>query len=169
MDKLNFFTVDLAYLHFLQAEEAGKRGFTRVPTMDYGPGRKQKFLLGIVLCVNGVDYYAPVTSYKTKMPDNFLILAKSGDVTSSIRFNYMFPVPGSMVAEHVIASEPDMKYRALLAQELRYCIKHQEEIQHLAERTHRRVLLGKNPGLVNNSCDFLFLEEKCKEWASSHP
>lgn len=64
-----------------------------------------------------------------------------------------------MISERIIADEPDRAYRALLAQELRYCIKNQETIQHLAERTYRRVLLGKNPGLVANSCDFGLLEQ----------
>ena len=42
MDKLNFYTVDL----------------------EYGENRKPKFLCGVVLQVNNVDYYVPVTSYK---------------------------------------------------------------------------------------------------------
>ena len=69
----------------------------------------------------------------------------------------MFPIPKDMVSERVISSEPDAAYRSLLAQELRYCIKHQAEIQKLAERTYKRVLLGKDPGLVANSCAFAFL------------
>lgn len=36
-----------------------------------------------------------------------------------------------------------------------------EEIRKYAERTYKRVLLGKNPGLVANSCDFSLLEERC--------
>lgn len=60
-----------------------------------------------------------------------------------------------------IDSEPD---RALLSQELRYCIKNQETIQHLAKRTYKRVLLGKDQGLVANSCDFSLLEIKCAEY-----
>ena len=53
----------------------------------------------------------------------------------------------------------------MLAQELRYCIKNQETIQKLAERTYKRVLLGKDLGLVANSCDFILLEKKCAQYA----
>lgn len=164
MDKLNFFTVDLDYVHYLKAAELAHRGFTRVPNMEYGEGKKQKFLCGVVLTVNELDYYVPVTSFKEKKPDNFLIEADNGVVTSSLRFNYMFPVPKTLVSERIISEEPDRAYRALLSQELRYCTKNQDIILRLAERTYKRVLLGKDPGLVKNSCSFVFLEEKCKEY-----
>lgn len=76
----------------------------------------------------------------------------------------MFPIPIKAVSVRNIKSEPDRAYRSLLSQELRYCIKNQEKIQQLAKRTYKRVLLGKNQGLVANSCDFVFLEKKCSEW-----
>ena len=80
---------------------------------------------------------------------------------------YMFPVPKELVTALIIVKEQDRAYRALIAQELRYCIKNQSTIQHLAERTYKRVLLGKNVGLVVNSCDFLLLEQKCVEYHAS--
>ena len=162
MEKLNFYTVDLDYVNYLKKVEQDKRGFSRVPNMEYGNLRKPKFLCGIVLQVNNIDYYVPVTSYTQQKPDNFLIKADNGQVTSSLRFNYMFPIPKELVAERTIAGEPDRAYRALLAQELRYCIANQATIQHLAERTYKRVLLGKDQGLVANSCAFQLLEQECK-------
>jgi len=164
MDKLNFYTVDTDYVQYLQKAETDKRGFCRVPNMVYSEKYKQKFLCGVVLQVNNVNYYVPVTSFKQQKPDNFLVIADNGKVVGSLRFNYMFPVPDNLVAVRVIANEPDAAYRSLLAQELRYCIKNQQIIQHLAERTYKRVLLGKNPGLIANSCDFLLLEEKCTSY-----
>ena len=164
MDKLNFYTVDADYVLHLQKSERDKRGFSRVPNMVYNEKYKQKFLCGIVLRINDVDYYVPVTSYKQQKPDNFLIIANNGQVVSSLRFNYMFPIPKGLVAVRVIDDEQDQAYRALLAQELRYCIINQSTIQKLAERTYKRVLLGKDLGLVANSCDFLFMEQKCVEY-----
>lgn len=78
MDKLNFYTVDLRYVNFLKNAEQEKRGFSRVPNMDYGTQRKPKFLCGVVLQVNSINYYVPVTSYKQQKPDNFLIKAANG-------------------------------------------------------------------------------------------
>ena len=167
MENLNFYTVDLDYVTFLKTSEKSKRGFSRIPDMDYGDLRKPKFLCGIVLQINEQNYYVPVTSYKEQKPDNFLIRAADGQVVSSLRFNYMFPVPSDLVTERRIDTEPDRAYRALLAQELRYCIKNQDQIRKLAERTYKRVLLGKNPGLVANSCDFSLLEHCCATYEKS--
>ena len=128
MEKLNFYTVDLAYVDLLKDAETKQRGFTRVPNMDYGDKRKPKFLCGIVLKVGDLNYYVPVTSYKQQKPDNFLILAADGQVTSSLRFNYMFPVPKELLQERKITAEPDRAYRSLLAQELLFCRKNQEAI-----------------------------------------
>lgn len=161
MDKLNFYIVDTDYVNYLRKAEEKQRGFSRVPNMDYGEKRKQKFLCGVVLRVNGMEYYVPVSSYRQQQKDNFLIYANNGKVTSSLRFNYMFPIPREIVTERRISNEPDIAYRALLSQELRYCIKNQDTIQRLAERTYKRVNLGKDNGLIKNSCQFKFLEEKC--------
>lgn len=157
-DKLNFYTVDLNYVNYLQRAEMSSRGFSRVPNMDYGNSRKPKFLCGVVLNINNKDYYVPVSSYKQQKPDNFLIKANNGQVVSSLRFNYMFPIPKELTQVRSIDNEPDRAYRTLLSQELHYCVNNQTTIQQLAERTYRRVLLGKDKGLVANSCDFLKLE-----------
>jgi len=168
MDKLNFYTADLKYVQYLQNAEQKNRGFSRVPNMAYSDKYKQKFLCGIVLQVNGIDYYVPVTSYKQQKPDNFLIKADNGQIVSSLRFNYMFPIPKELVEVRIISNEPDRAYRALLAQELRCCIKNQTIIQNLAERTYKRVLLGKDIGLVVNSCDYKLLERKYHEYSNKN-
>lgn len=168
MEKLNFYTVDLAYVNYLKATELQVRGFSRVPNMEYGKQRKPKFLCGVVLHIHEQDYYVPVTSYKEQKPDNFLIRTRNGEVVSSLRFNYMFPVPAQLLAERNISSEPDRAYRTLLAQELQYCIKNQETICGMAERTYKRVRLGKNPGLVANSCDFQLLEKAYTAYVKEH-
>ena len=72
MDKLNFFTVEADYVLYLQKAEEDKRGFTRVPNMAYSDKYKQKFLCGIVLQVNNVDYYVPVTSYKQQKCSEYI-------------------------------------------------------------------------------------------------
>lgn len=132
--------------------------------MDYSSERKSKFACGIVLQVNGFDYYVPVTSYKRQQPDNFLIYAANGKVTSSLRFNYMFPVPKELVQEYRIDDLEDSRYKALVSQELRYCLRNEDTIRKLAERTYRRVRIGKSPALVENSCDFSLLEMSCQKY-----
>ncbi len=168
MNKLNFYTIDLDYVDYLKEEEENERGFSRVPDMRYDDEHKPKFVCGVVLRINNQNYYVPVSSYKTQKPDNFLLKDKNGKVTGSLRFNYMFPAPNSLIKERTIKTEPDIAYRILLSQELIYCKKNQSQIRNLAERTYKRVMKGKDPGLVINSCDFSLLEEKCKEYIQAN-
>ena len=164
MEDLNFYTLNNRYVDYLKQAEFEKRGFSRVPNMSYGKNRKQKFLCGVVLNIHNILYFAPITSYKKQQADNFLIYADNGFVTSSLRFNYMFPVPPELLRVRTIKNEPDRAYRALLSQELKYCIKNQNQIRFMAHRTYKRVMLGKKPGLMFNSCDFALLEQKCIEY-----
>lgn len=168
MKDLDFYTIPNDYVVFLQNAEKQKRCFSRVPNLKYSEKRKPKFLCGIVLNINNTNYFVPVSSYKIKKPDNFLICDKNNKPTSSLRFNYMFPVPLEIIKQRSIDDEKDLSYKALLSQELTYCIDNQDDIRKLAYRTYKRVLLGKDKGLVHNSCDFLLLEEKCQEYIQAH-
>lgn len=71
----------------------------------------------------------------------------------------MSSVPDQVISVRIVADKPDRAYRSLLSQELRYCIKNQEIIQHLVERTYRRIPFWKKPGLIANSSDFGLLEQ----------
>lgn len=164
MGNLYFYAVDYQYIAHLQTAERQKRGFTRVPNMNYGQQRKQKFLCGIVLQISQTSYYVPVSSYKQQKPDNFLIYADNGGVTSSLRFNYMFPCPISCVQRFDYKSIVDSKYQSLVAQEWNYCNKHSKSIYRLAQRTYTRVIRNYDSILTKNSCDFLYLEQKCREY-----
>ena len=167
MNVLNFYTVKNEYVLHLQNKELLSRGFTRVPNIDYGKDRNEKFLCGIVLTVQEWNYFVPVTSFKEERPDNFLIFAENQKVVSSLRFNYMFPVPLNQIKIRNINDISDKRYKALVAQELKYCRKNAALIQKKAERTYKRVLLGKDIGLVHNSCDFLLLEEACNMYSEN--
>lgn len=169
MKKINFFTVDLEYIDFLKKAETDIRGFSRVPNMEYRPENKPKFVCGPVLCVNGVNYYVPVSSYNKKQPDNFVVRAANGQTAGTLRFNYMFPVPDEALTLRSIQDEPDRAYKTLLAQQLRYCIKYKNIIRKFAIRTYERVLLGQDPKLMVNSCNFLLLEEACKTFEKALP
>ncbi|MGN1468208.1 MAG: type III toxin-antitoxin system ToxN/AbiQ family toxin [Ruminococcus sp.] len=169
MEKLKFYLVPYDYIQYLQNAEIEARGFSRVPNLDYGNNRKQKFVCGVVLSINNIDYFAPITSYKINKPDNFLIMnSKQNKVLSSLRFNYMFPVPMNIIKIYSFSNISDLKYRSLVLEEYAYCIKNQNVIKKLANRTYKRVLLGKDMGLVYNSCDFKLLEEKCREYIQAH-
>ena len=68
---LFFYDVDTEYVNYLKATEIAKRGFTRVPDVEYK--NERKMVCGVVLEINGCKYYVPVSSYKKKQPNNLLI------------------------------------------------------------------------------------------------
>ena len=90
---LFFYDVDADYVKYLKAAEKTKRGFTRVPDVEYE--NERKMVCGVVLEMNGYKYYVPVSSYKKKQPNNLLIRLEDdsfNQVKGSLRFNFMFPV-----------------------------------------------------------------------------
>ena len=92
--KLSFYYVDEKYIQYLKGIELNKRGFTCIPNMSYH--NHDKFVYGVVLSVNNVDYYVPFSHYDRQQEDNILIKVdyhKKTKVAGPLRFNYMFPVP----------------------------------------------------------------------------
>ena len=168
MKRLSFYIANNDYVDYLKSEETKARGFTRVPNLVYSDNQKQKFLCGIVFEHNGLPYFVPVSSYKQRQRDNFLIYNEDGRVLSSLRFNYMFPIPANLVTEYDISSIEDQKYRFLIQNELRYCRHYQSAILHRAAKTYERVTEGKDPFLQKNACDFRLLEKCCREYEAAH-
>lgn len=168
MKPLRFYLSDMEYVNYLKNAEILAHGVSHVPNLDYGEGRKPKFLCGIVLSINQMDYYVPVSSFKKQRDNNFLIQGRNGKTVASLRFNYMFPIPQERVALRRISSEPNLAYRELLLQELEWCNKNREKIQGMAKRTHYLVVNNEMPLLTQNSCDFLLLEKACREYCAEH-
>lgn len=52
--------------------------------MKYPAPRKEKFVYGSVLVINGINYYVPVTSKTKGKQDDILITDKKGCVQSSL-------------------------------------------------------------------------------------
>ena len=157
---LSFYDIDKDYVKYLQKEETNERGFTRVPNVEY-PGNLPKFTCGVVLDINGCKYYVPVSSYKLKKTDNILIRIESeryNKVKGSLRFNYMFPVPDTCIKERIIADDPN---KILLNLEWKFCNENEAHIRNKAKQTYSKVVNKVTPGIVNNSCDFKFLEKLC--------
>ena len=61
---LFFYDVDPQYIKYLKQKEIEKRGFTRVPDIEYK--NEKKMVCGIVLEINDYKYYVPISSYKKK-------------------------------------------------------------------------------------------------------
>ncbi len=141
-----------------------ERGFTTVPNMSYH--RNNKFVYGVVLSINDIDYYVPFSHYDKKQKDNLQVMIKNHgkyEVAGSLRFNYMIPVPKACL-KLVDFSGFDEHRKILLQKEYKACLGMLARIQKTAKKTYNRVIAGEDQLLVNNSCLFLKLEEACKKY-----
>lgn len=127
---LGFYYVDKAYADYLRDPKVGDR---HIPVTDYGNG--EKFFIGAVLCVNGIKYFAPVSSYTGENSATFPICDK-GKHISSVRLNYMFPVLDDTITWLDITNIQKTSYRDLVQNEYWYCNKHKSEIYDLAEQMY---------------------------------
>ena len=89
---------------------------------------RNKFLCGTLFKINGLNYFAPVSSFNIKQSSNYVI--EVGNVpVGSVRYSFMFPVPDAEIKQKVINNESDYQYRFLLRQELKYCNKNRESFK----------------------------------------
>lgn len=141
MDELKFYEVEQEYIRYLQ------RWDTRIPHLS--STNNEKFTCGIVLEVNGHQYFAPISSFREQQRSNVVILNHEGRPVGSIRFSFMFPIPDGQARVKDFAKE-DLKYRELLREELAFCNRHRERIRKKAKETYDAVVLRREPLMVRN-------------------
>jgi len=161
MDKqLNFYEVSADYIKYLLQFDS------KVPYIDYSKtSQHDKFMCGIVLSVNGHDYFAPISSFAVPQRTNLIIKNEQGKPISSIRFSFMIPVPHGVATIKSIKDEPSPEYRRLLNMELRFCQKNANTIHRMAKHIHNTVVNGKDSIMAKNCCDFSKLELACVEYS----
>lgn len=168
-DSLSFYRVNATYAQYLYDEDVRANGFSCVPKFDYTPPQKEKFVCGVILKVGSLDYLAPVSSYKVQKGDNVLLLNRKGQPTSSIRLNFMFPVPFGQYVLYDFSAEVDLKYRGVVQQEWRSANHQRERIRQQAIITYQKVKAYLAQGKVLRwACNFPFLETKADEWIRQH-
>ena len=166
--KISFYYVDEKYIQYLKAIEVAERGFTTIPNMEYHA--HDKFVYGVVLSINDVDYYVPFSHYDKQQEDNILIIVdyhKKKKIAGSLRFNYMFPVPKRCL-KPVDFSVFEEDRKILLRKEYKSCLSQLSKIQKKAIKTYNRVMCGNNIELVENSCLFSVLEDACIKYSTEN-
>lgn len=163
-EQLDFCEVSADYIAYLHGFDS------KVPLVDYSKTSKHdKFMCGIVLSVNGHNYFAPISSFATQQRTNVVITNENGKPISSIRFSFMIPVPSGVVSVKSIKNEPSIEYRRLLNLELRFCRKNEKAIRRMAKHIHNIVVNGKDPIMAKNCCDFSKLEAACIKYEIPNP
>ena len=124
MDNIKLYEVSPAYIDYL-APHAPHLFRNKQPGQ-----RNERKYIGVVLAINGVDYFAPLSSFKEKhrkMQEGLdFIKVKNYAV---INLNNMFPVPVGQCSYVDISKERNPKYRSLLLAEYRYIKSIQKHIR----------------------------------------
>ena len=132
-----------------------------------GQAHSRKFV-GVVLAVNGMNYFAPLSSFKPKhrKMKNGLDFIKVKDY-AVINLNNMFPVPDGEFVYVDFSKVADPHYRALLLAEYRFIKAIQDKVRKNAESLYRlKVNTAEETPLTRRCNDFLALEEACKAYPS---
>lgn len=113
---LSFYFIKKSYVDFLRTVDE------KVPTLDYET--HDKFFCGIVLSMNGINYYVPV-SHEIKKQQTNIIIKDKGRPISSLKFSFMIPAPNSVLSklDFKMIAQNDINYANLLRAEYEYCSK----------------------------------------------
>lgn len=171
---MKWYVVDMNYVSYLRKFE------TKVQNNNY-PGKLKPFV-GIVLSVNDLDYYVPVSSPKKKhrkMKENIDFIKIEDQITRQlycvINLNNMIPISNtcvkflnySDVSNYISfeSSKAQTNYINLLQNEINIINKKKEIIQSKANKLRNICILHPESSLAKRSCDFLLLEQKCQEYS----
>lgn len=160
MDNIKLYEVDEKYIDYL---------LPTAPHLFQNKKPKQKNTrkyIGVVLIVNGYEYFAPLSSFKDKHEHmqeslDFLKVKKY----AVINLNNMFPVPNGVYIYVDIAKEQNLKYKALLLNEYKLIKSMQEKIRKNAVILYNHKNKNGNATALAKRCnDFKRLEIACKEY-----
>lgn len=179
-EEIKFYTVDENYLKYLHIYDK------KVPLQNYN--KHKKFFCGIVLTINGINYFAPL-SHNTKPANTALIIVHNGQPKSSIRFSFMIPIENRYVTYKNFQDELNeenlkikymadgtmtekqakieaTKYIALLNIEYEYCKNNVAAIKKKAEQVYK-IGCNTNHPLNKHCCEFKKLEEVMKSYSEN--
>ena len=156
-ESIKFYEVDKDYIAYLQQYDS------KVPNVSYH--KNNKFVCGIVLNVNGYDYYAPISSNKKQQKTNILIKDRNKTTLSSIKFSFMFPANNNYLTEMDFQSiqKQDIAYYNLLSKEYKFCKNNKGRIYKKAQQVYK---MGCNPQHPYHKvcCNFKILEQNCNNY-----
>lgn len=160
MAELSIFEIDSDYINYLSSFEPHlfrNKKITQNFTRKY---------IGIVLRINGLDYFAPLSSFKPKHKrlsetTDFIKL----DNYAVVNLNNMFPAPMNLCAKVIIKNLQNEHYRNLVRTEYRIIKKKQELIIKNAQAVYSHKVNSDGKSKLSKRCnDFTLLEQKCREW-----
>lgn len=160
MDNIQFFEINNEYIDYL------------VPYAPHlfhnsqsGQANERKYI-GIIMQINGMDYFAPLSSFKHK----HISMRESLDFIkvqnyAVINLNNMFPVPQNERKYVDFKTITDPRYKSLLLAEYRYIKSIQDKIRKNAIALYKHKLANGNETSLSKRCnDFALLETMCANY-----
>ena len=135
--------------------------------------------LGIVLDINQLKYYIPMSSpkksdYKNKEIRKSVIpiirIVSNEEINNipvlkgTLRISNMIPVPDSELVLYEPKNEKNKNYKILVEKELEFINKNQDMIIKYANILYRQKINNYDVSYIKNVVDFKLLEEKCIEY-----
>lgn len=157
MGYLKFYHIKEEYIAYLHRTDR---------RVQFNKGERRPYV-GVVLKVNGQNYYVPLESPKpnhANIKSGGPILKLDEGRLGIMGFNNMVPVKQGQLIEFDIAAETDKEYQTLLLKQFHYCAKNKDIIERRAINTYAKQVSGKNPFYEKVCCDFRKLETACKRY-----
>ncbi|WP_196607221.1 type III toxin-antitoxin system ToxN/AbiQ family toxin [Pectinatus frisingensis] len=131
--------------------------------------RQTRKFVGVVLSINNINYYAPLSSPKPKhlkMQNSQIDIIKivNGEY-GIINLNNMIPVSNNAVTVINIDKIVDIKYANILRKQARFLNTNEEKIYKKTIKLYNMIIKKRaNKKLICRCCDFKLLEAKYKTW-----
>ena len=141
--------------------------------VSYNAGIKElRHFIGILFEVNSCEYFAPLSSPKVKhmnMKNNLDIVKIDGGRYGVVNFNNMIPVTSKNYELFDLNAIPkdtyELKRQNLLKSQLLWLNKNIKNVKGKALNLYDKYKKGRlDERIESRCCDFILLEEKCKEY-----
>ena len=157
MSELKIYEIDEKYVNYLSTIEPHLFHNKKVSQLN-----TRKYI-GVVFMVNKCEYFAPLSSFKSKhnyMNESLDFLKIKHYAV--INLNNMFPVPKEAYSYVDFSKVLDYKYRTLLMSEYRYIKFRQDKIKKNALTLYNyKIKNGNSTALAKRCNDFKQLEKAC--------
>ena len=181
MNELKIYSISDNYIFFLQKYAPG------VYSNKEGMRSHTRKYLGAVYCINGHNYYIPLSSpknsdYKTTKGNKVIrrsivpimrIVEKLSDGTfelkGTLRVSHMIPVPSSELILYDLENETDLAYKDLVQKEVIFIRKNKDKIMKNAELMYKQKITNDTTAnYINTALDYELLESKCDEFSKNN-
>ena len=163
MADLEIYEIDSAYIEYLAGFE---EHLFRNKKITQNFSRKY---IGIILEINGFEYFAPLSSFKPKHKRlcETVDFIKIG-IYAVINLNNMFPASLTLCKSVKIENIKNEHYRDLVRAEYRIIKQKTEQIINNAKDVYTHKMINDGKSKLSQRCnDFKLLEQKCNEYKNT--